>query len=520
MLTPAAPDVHLPVRRQWAAEFVDPTERPQSFADDGAPIFLGKLGNLSTARDWQSSDHGLLWLYNLHYFDDLHSASSHERLGFHRSLVDRWITENPPAQGVGWAPYPTSLRIVNWIKWLLRGDDSTLEVLQSLADQADWLSRNVEWHLLGNHLFVNAKALIFAGLFFSGPDANKWLQLGTRIIGEQLDEQFLGDGGQFERSPMYHSLALEDLLDLVNIARSYPGEIDESLVARISERAEAALTYLHAMTHPDGQIALLNDSAFAIAPSPRSLGEYAKRLGFEPVPCAEPVAVHEQTGYVRGTNGVAVLIADVGDIGPDYLPGHAHADTLSFELSLLGQRWIVDSGCSTYEVGEERSRQRGTRAHNTLIVNNENSSDVWSSFRVGRRARGHLEFARHANSTITISAHHDGYARLVRKQLHHRTWILGDTSLTIEDTLSCGYREATARFHLHPDIAVLLQDGRVHLSTNDLAAIVSVTNGHVSVEDSSWHPQFGSAIPNKVITVNMEGPQLTTTISWEHQGQA
>jgi hypothetical protein len=33
-----------------------------------------------------------------------------------------------------------------------------------------------------------------------------------------------------------------------------------------------------------------------------------------------------------------VLILDVAPVGPDYLPGHAHADTLSFELSLFGQR--------------------------------------------------------------------------------------------------------------------------------------------------------------------------------------
>ena len=33
-------------------------------------------------------------------------------------------------------------------------------------------------------------------------------------------------------------------------------------------------------------------------------------------------------------------------IGPDYLPGHAHADTLNFELSLFDQRWFVDKKAS------------------------------------------------------------------------------------------------------------------------------------------------------------------------------
>lgn len=518
MLTPKAPRLDRPAERQRTADFVEPAGRPQSFGDDGNPVFLGEQGYLSAGSDWQVSAFGKLWLYNLHYFDDLHSASSHRRTHFHKGLIDRWIEENPPAHGVGWEPYPTSLRIVNWIKWLLRGNDSTPAISGSLARQADWLSRNIEWHLLGNHLFVNAKALVFAGLFFSGPVANRWLHLGTRIIDDQIDEQFLGDGGQFERSPMYHSLALEDLLDLLNVASTYPGVVDESLLARMSGRAASALKCLSALTHPDGQIALLNDSAFDVAPTPRSLREYAKRLGIAAAPCEEPIAVLEQTGYVSAKVGPALLIADVGDVGPDYLPGHAHADTLSFELSLLGQRWIVDSGCSTYEIGDERSRQRGTAAHNTVFVDGQNSSDVWSSFRVGRRARGHLEFARRTDAAVTIAAYHDGYARVYKKQLHHRTWVLEDTSLTIEDTLSRRYREATARFHLHPDIAVVLRDGCVRLSTAELEAVVAVEHGRLSLEDSRWHPKFGAAIPNKVIAVDMEGSKLTTKIRWSRKG--
>ena len=36
------------------------------------------------------------------------------------------------------------------------------------------------------------------------------------------------------------------------------------------------------------------------------------------------------------------MIGDVGRIGPDYLPSHAHADTLSFEFSLFDQRFLRD----------------------------------------------------------------------------------------------------------------------------------------------------------------------------------
>jgi len=83
-------------------------------------------------------------------------------------LIKKWVQENPPGEGNGWEPYPISLRIVNWVKWDLAKNCLSDEALHSLAVQARYLLKRPEFHLLGNHLFANAKALIFAGLFFYG----------------------------------------------------------------------------------------------------------------------------------------------------------------------------------------------------------------------------------------------------------------------------------------------------------------------------------------------------------------
>ena len=55
--------------------------------------------------------------------------------------------------------------------------------------------KKIEWHILGNHLFANAKALVFAGLFFQGKEANAWLVKGSRILSNEVPEQILPDGG-------------------------------------------------------------------------------------------------------------------------------------------------------------------------------------------------------------------------------------------------------------------------------------------------------------------------------------
>src|SRR5438105_15867716 len=100
--------------------------------------------------------------------------------------------------------------------------------------------------------------------------------------------------------------------------------------------------WLRVMTHPDGGISFFNDAAFDIAPALAALTEYAAALGVacDPGPLADIEAL-TGSGYVRLQIGPAVMIADVGEIGPDHLARHAHAHTLSFEPALAGQRGLV-----------------------------------------------------------------------------------------------------------------------------------------------------------------------------------
>lgn len=406
---------------------------------------------------WNDSGLPKLWLYNLHYFDYPDPE-----------LIDRWIRENPPGHGNGWEPYPLSLRIVNWIKWALANGDLPDVVRESLAQQADFLARRIEHHLLANHLFANAKALVFAGAYFRGP----WLETGLRILERELREQIFGDGGHFERSPMYHGVILEDLLDLINLGRVYSG-----LLPDWSEAASRMLGWLGQMTHPDGGIAFFNDAALGIAPRYDELAAYAARLGV-----AERQAGLSDSGYVRLGSGNTVVFFDAGSIHPDYQPGHAHAQMLSFELSHGRQRVLVNSGISTYENGPERLRQRGTAAHNTVRVDGRDQSEVWSAFRVARRAR--IVDSRSTGGTFCEAAH-DGYKRLKSAVIHRRQLALKDRELQVIDTLEgTGEHEVEIFFHVHPQAEVNLQLDFL-LTREEIP--------------SEYYPEFGSAIPNKTI---------------------
>ena len=48
----------------------------------------------------------------------------------------------------------------------------------------------------------------------------------------------------------------------------------------------------------------------------------------------------KDSGYVVLKNTSAHALLDVGKLGKDFLLGHAHADSLSFELSLFKRRYF------------------------------------------------------------------------------------------------------------------------------------------------------------------------------------
>lgn len=453
--------------------------------------FLNVEHEVVSAVDWNRAEWGKLWLYNLHYFDCLRQPDMTEETG--NAWIMRWIAENPPGCGNGWEPYPLSLRIVNWIKRHLAGHPLNEAALNSLAVQIRFLRKRLERHLLANHYLANAKALVFAGMFFRGIEAGEWLATGCEIYRQQLPEQVLSDGGHFERSPMYHSIILEDLLDLANLGA--PLFLDDTIVPM--------LRHLRIMTGPDGEIARLNDAANGIALCPQQLFDYAEKLGFARPPDVTASVDLPETGYARLVRDDWMLIADGAPIGPDYQPGHAHADTLSFELWHGKTRMLIDSGTGEYVDTPLRREQRGSAGHNTLRLDGRNSSEVWGAHRVARRA-GIVE---RRFSDDCFAAAHDGYAPVI----HRREWTFANGGIKIADRLSGSGRHTVEQFwHFPPEAALevvtpervaIRLAGKVFFLTHSPAWQTEMASGHFS-------PEFGRTLnaPVLILTQTMEFP--------------
>lgn len=505
----------------WSQPFVYFSSKPLALVDKWTFTFLGEQYKIGD--DWNVKSASKLWLYNLHYHDDLNKEDSRIDAELYHDLILKWIKDNPPVTGNGWEPYPLSLRIVNWVKWLSRQDTIDDLVLSSLCSQVDALDKQIEYHLQANHLFENAKALVFFGAFIDSAQGKKSLEKGLKLLDQQIKEQFFYDGGHFEGSPMYHAEMIWNMCDLYLLGECSDLAVLKMRLSSWKAVIEKGMAFLRSMSHPDGEIAFFNDSAFGIAPSYNCLARYLGYLNIslesdmESVKCVYPfVKRYEQSGYIEvqiSPHSKAVL--DTANISPSYQPGHAHADTLSFELSLFGHRVFVNTGTSQYGKDPERHRQRSTMAHNTVVINGVNSSDVWGGFRVGRRALVNVEKCLSQQGEVNCIASHDGYKYLAGSLRHRRSWTFNTNSLSILDEIQGEKSEAEFRLYLHPSVSVkFLNKSLLQLDFDDKRAFFECYGNEVKLGDSTWHSEFGKSIGNKVISIIFEQNALKTNIRW------
>ncbi len=237
------------------ASNVAPEEEP-----DFTFLNKAKKWNRISDIDWNCADYGKLWTYNLNYFEyltDLPTATG-------RQLIDHWIDREGAIKD-GWEPYPTSLRLVSWLRFYKFDRGGTPpHVLGSLRRQYRSLRQNKEYHLGGNHLLENALALVATAAFF---ELGRGLERSGRLLTTQLKEQYLTDGAHYELSPMYHLiLAGRALIVYEGLLRCAPAA--NSTAALLAESLAEQLGWLNAFCTTDGRYAHFNDSTPGIAPGP------------------------------------------------------------------------------------------------------------------------------------------------------------------------------------------------------------------------------------------------------------
>jgi len=443
--------------------------------------FLNLEKKFTTAIDWNFSEYGRLWTYNLTYFDFLHqkSITKKEGLILMHDFIDQSATLNDALE-----PFPISLRGINWVKFLANQNIIDSRINDSLFAQYHILLENLEYHLLGNHLLENGFSLLFGAYYFQD---ERFYITAKKILSAELKEQILSDGAHFELSPMYHQTMLFRILDCINLVKNNSWKTDE-LLALLESKASVMLGWLETITYANGSIPLLNDSTNGIAPTSHDLFAYALLQGIYSTKL--PLQV---SGYRKIVKDHYECIIDVGNIGPDYIPGHAHSDTFNFELHIDEKAIIVDTGLSTYETNIQRTSERSTAAHNTVVIDRKEQSEVWGGFRVAKRAK----VIRLIENHDSIEATHDGYLKI--GALHTRKFSFDTHKITIEDMIKGKkLHQCIAYLHCHPDVTVTINDNAIQINN---AKLTCFNHNSLALNTYNYAPEFNTLIPSTVIEI-------------------
>lgn len=345
-----------------------------------------------------------LYAFHEHYGEDALEAARAGDATRAGEQMAAWIAAHPPRPGDPWHPYVCSTRIGNWIAAMtLEPLSATLEVAQSVGRQLAYVAANVEDDILGNHVIRNARALVLGGL---ATGSGRLAGQGLELLRRELPEQVLPDGGHYERSPVYHAIVLRDLLE-VQAATSEPF---------LTLPIERMRSFASALARPDGAPALFNDGSLDLAPQ------------LELPPPENGVSTFRHTGYVVVRSSRLWLAFDCGAVAPAFLPPHAHADALSFQLWVDGEPVVIDPGTWTYAAGPERDLLRSTRAHATVTVDGQSQFEPWGAFRAGPLPHVELVGTSEREATALV--------RWCGKVIHRRRIRWNDDAILVSDVVA------------------------------------------------------------------------------------
>jgi uncharacterized heparinase superfamily protein len=411
------------------------------------------------------------WMAGFSWLDDLRALGGPATRQTARQLILAWFAETAAYDSLTWRADLLSARLRRCLAnagFLEVNSDALFRahLLRSLNRQAEHLSRALPDGLIGAELLKAATSLMLAALLLPQNDRSgeKWLRRGQLLLDRELAAQILPDGGHIERSPTVMLDLLRHLLDLQHaflLTRRTP---PDQLASSIENLASA----LHLLTHPDGGLALFNDSSeesaeeVALALSRAAALRNGELRDLSQLP---------QTGFQRVVAGKTVLIADAGAPPPHGYDTHAHAGTLSFELSHGPERIIVN--CGAHPVAPEwRAVQGATAAHSTLVVDDTNSSMLLPFGGLALTPKSVLARREATETGQWLDMRHNGYEEPFGLTHRRRLFLSADgNELVGEEILTGRGGNAFAlRFHLHPGV-------QVSVTQNGQAAFLKLPGG-------------------------------------------
>lgn len=322
-------------------------------------------------------------------------------------LIESFIDDNHN-KNLTWRSIEVGIRIDNWIRALeylapyIRLDLFE-KILDSLYEQGLFINKKKNYFTYtSNWGVLEYHGLFTLAIYMQGFEETKeFLEDSLGVIKKCLENQILGDGSQWEQSPLYHNELLKLVLNIIYLCEKNNIKIPKTILDKGEMMVEANLKWLK----PNGYFPLMGDSdnldtgdIMAMATLIFGKKEY-RYYGSDKVDYdLDRLYDNEQIEWYENLEGIkredSDYLKDCGlsiSRGKDshinfYLNslggGHSHDDILHFSFYANNKDYLVDNGRYTYIDSQGRNYFKSALKHNSFMVDNYGFNeyhDSWSN---------------------------------------------------------------------------------------------------------------------------------------------
>jgi len=448
--------------------------------------------------------------------------------------LDSWLMQNPYGVGMNWrSGLELGVRLINWV-WALDLIEEAAVINNRLRHRIlDSVSRHI-WEIdrkysrgssINNHLIGEAAGVFVATSYFPYlKEAASWRAASQKILCREILHQTFPDGGTSEQAMGYHFFVLQFFVIVGMTARATGGDMSESYWSRLEKMFE----FMATLSEGGNCLPSFGDSddgyVLDLGSNPHSIREWLavgaalfKRGDFKATAGAvsEPVrwllgksgfdrydstpepenrechsTAFSKTGYYLLQRGALdspeciSVVFDCGPLGMGALAGHGHADALSFTLRAFGRDVLVDPGTYDYfSYPKWRQYFRSTRAHNTVVIDGRDQSEMLGPFLWGKRAKAECLNWQPTDTGGKVVGEHDGYSHLRDPVIHKRMIDLDGRELVVrDDIMARAQHEIQIFFHFAEHCVVELAGKNAFLVDVGLGMIVIELDPSLQVE--------------------------------------
>ncbi|MCA9474129.1 MAG: alginate lyase family protein [Nitrospira sp.] len=327
-----------------------------------------------------------------------------------------WVGANPSYTGIHFiSVMECGLRILAVChaldlvrEWLQDPEHVWPALLELVRSHVELIRKRISiYSSAGNHTIAEAAALVYAGsLFPEMPESQLWRSLGLSLLEQEAPHQILSDGGGSEQTFCYQRF-VSDLYGLVVTLLQHQ---QCSVPSAIEQAFYRSKSFLNAFRRKDGSLPFIGDGDSGHALSP------FLNFSDRPKTWSPGLTTFDASGYsvIRSRSSQQhQLIFDHGPLGlaPCYAHGHADALSVIFQVGELDV--LLDAGTYTY-TGDRAWRNyfRGTRAHNTIVIDHKDQAVQENAFMWSQPFYAHVVINEESSDgAVTVLARHDGYEK-------------------------------------------------------------------------------------------------------------